>query len=491
MRAPISPEEKRWRARAGAVARRVNFGWWWHRLSAALVGVNLAGATALLLFRQMRWPLLGWAAMLGVAWLAAAGRAWWRARARFYAQPEGLLRLETHLGWHNILSAAAAGGMGWPELPAEPVRPLQWRWLASAQPVLASVAFLLAALFIPVSAPPKPALPPPTQLPPALQQVQSWTEKLKEQNLVQPATMESWEERLAQLKQKPQQEWYGQESLEAAESLRNQLAQEINTMDKNLKKTADLVAALQALPAGAAIPADLQAALNQQIAALQNSNLPLSHSLAQSLNNLKSLSPDQLAYLMKQLQHGADNLSYLSADNGLFTGHFQTSQNSAKFQLGRYGQGQLGSWPAGSMKNPSGTAGQASSGPGPGAAGSGTGNSTAGTGPAAADDEAMCDTSIANGAGGGPGGGGGSNGISYQAPTDVQAKNQQGVSNNGANSVAPGDLVGISISAPTHNPQDNTPAGAGGAASQGGEGDAVWRQDLTPQERALLQQYFK
>jgi hypothetical protein len=101
----------------------------------------------------------------------------------------------------------------------------------------------------------------------------------------------------------------------------------------------------------------------------------------------------------------------------------------------------------------------------------------------------MCDT--ATGPGGGPGGGGGSNGISYQAPTDVQAKNQQGVSNNRSNSAMPGDLVGISISAPTRNPQDGAPAGAGGAASQGGEGDAVWRQDLTPQERALLQQYFK
>jgi hypothetical protein len=481
MRTPISPEEKRWRARAGAVARRVNFGWWWHRLSPPLVGVNLAGAAALLLFRQMRWPLEAWAGLLGLAWLVAAGWAWARARMRFYAQPEGLLRLETHLGWHNVLSAAAAGGLGWPELPGEPVRPLQWRWVASAQPVLASVAFLLAALFIPVSAPPKPALPPPTQLPPALQQVQSWTEKLKEQNLVQPATMESWEERLAQLKQKPQQEWYGQESLEAAESLRNQLAQEINTMDKNLKKTADLVAALQALPPGAAIPADLRAALNQQIAALQNSNLPLGQSLAQSLNNLQSLSPSQLAYFMKQLQQGADGLGFISADNAIFTGQFQTSQDSAKAQLGQYGQGRPGSWPAGSMNGPSGTGGQSN--PGGGLAQPG------GSGPAAQDDESMCDT--ATGPGGGPGGGGGSNGISYQAPTDVQAKNQQGVSNNRSNSAMPGDLVGISISAPTRNPQDGAPAGAGGAASQGGEGDAVWRQDLTPQERALLQQYFK
>jgi hypothetical protein len=55
----------------------------------------------------------------------------------------------------------------------------------------------------------------------------------------------------------------------------------------------------------------------------------------------------------------------------------------------------------------------------------------------------------------------------------------------------PGDIVGMSKSAPPRDQPDGTPVGAGGAANQGGGGDAVWRQDLTPQERALLQQYFK
>ena len=487
MRAEISLEELRWRARAAKVVRRVNFGWWWHLLNPALVGVNLAGAGALLLFRQMRWPLLPWASLLGLAWLLAAGWAWWKARARFYAQAEGLLRLETYLGWHNVLSAAAAGGISWPELPEEPVRALRWRWSASARPVLASLAFLLAARFIPVGAPPKPALPPPTQLPPALQQVQSWTDTLKEQKLVEPAMMESWEERLEQLKQKPQQEWYGQESLEADESLRNQMAQEIDTMGKNMKKAADLVDAMQNLPAGASVPADLDGALSQQASALQGSNLPLRQDLALSLNNAKSLSASQLQDLKNQLQLGANAMSSLPAGNasgpgqpaGLLDPYYHPPQPSQPGQ-GQPGPPSLFSRPGQGQGQGSGQGSSPGQGQGQGANGDAPGQS----GPH--------DNGINNAVGsGGPGGGGGTNGITYESPTDVQAKNQQGVSSSKLDAPLPGDVVGISKSAPQRDPQDNSAAGPGGGASAGGSGEAVWREELTPQERALLQQYFK
>lgn len=431
------------------MARRVNWGWWWHRLGPALVGVNLGGAAALLLFRQLRWPLALWFALVGAAWLIAAGWAWWRARTNFFAEAEGLLRLETYLRWNNILSAAAAGGLRWPGLPAQPIRSLQWQWGKSAQPVLASLAFLLAALVIPVSAPPKPALPPPTQLPPALQQAQTWTDTLKEENLVEPATMESWAERLEQLKQKPQQEWYGQESLEADESLRNQLAQEIDALGKNLKKAADLLDALQNLPAGASLPADLQAALNAEASALQNSNLPMRQELAQMLNNAQNLSPSQLAYLKNQLQQGANGLNSMPTTM-VAPGSLMSAQGLAQYY------------------DPNAQAAYHS----------------------AQDDQLRYVRPNARGAGA-TGTGGGTNGLSFASPTDLRAQKQQGVNSKNLNSMVPGDVVGISISAPPREQADGAAAGAGGGASQGDGGEAVWREELTPQERALLQQYFK
>jgi len=308
-------EERLWRAEAGSIARRVNLGWWWHRLAPALVGVNLAGAGTLLLFRQQRWPLLPCAFLLAGAWLAAAVWAWWRARARFYAVPEGLLRLETHLGWHNVLSAAAAGGVRWPNFPEEALKPVQWQWGPSARPLLASLAFLLAGLFVPVGAPPKPYLPPPAQLPIAVQQVQTWTETLKEQKLVEPAMLETWDQRLQQLKKKPAQEWYGQEGLEAAESLRNQMSQEIDTTGKSLKKAADMLSELQSMPAGASVPAEFNSALNQQLANMQNGGLPMKQDVAQAISNAQNLSPKDLDALKKQLQDAAKTMSSMQSGN--------------------------------------------------------------------------------------------------------------------------------------------------------------------------------
>jgi hypothetical protein len=49
----------------------------------------------------------------------------------------------------------------------------------------------------------------------------------------------------------------------------------------------------------------------------------------------------------------------------------------------------------------------------------------------------------------------------------------------------------MTMSAPSKDPNDNSASGPGGGAMQSNDADAVWRQELTPQERALLQQYFK
>jgi hypothetical protein len=73
----------------------------------------------------------------------------------------------------------------------------------------------------------------------------------------------------------------------------------------------------------------------------------------------------------------------------------------------------------------------------------------------------------------------------------LQANNKQGVSNNRTDSVLPGDIVGMTKSAPPKDSKNDEATTSGGAAGQGNGGDAVWRQELTPQERALLSRYFK
>jgi hypothetical protein len=442
--ANVSAAERHWRGRAGGVAWRVNLGWWWHQLAPGLVGVNLGGAAGLLLFRQMRWPMEIWAVSLGAGWLMAAGWAWWKARPHFYAVNEGLLRLETHLGWHNVLSSATAGVVGWPAPSTESVQALRWRWGPSAGPLAISLGFLLVGWLMPVGTPPKGVLPPPAQLPVAAQQVESWMETLKEQDLVEPAMLDTWQERLDELKKDPR-EWYGQQGLEASEALRDQMSQELNALGKNLQKASDLVGDLGSLPP-AASTADLDAQMSQSLANLQNGGLPLKGSLAQALSSAAQLTPQQLAQLQQQLKNGAGVLGKMQG---------QGQGGLPGLQPGQMGSGGVGG-------NGSGRSGLH---------GYGTGNNTGS---------------------GGTGGGGGTAPMVYASDaTDLNAQKTQGSSNTNMDAPVLGEtLATLPGGAPKTADPDDTVA-PGGAADAGNGGDAVWRQELTPDERAVLQQYFK
>jgi hypothetical protein len=467
-----------------------------------------------------------------MAWLAAATWAWWRARERFYAQAEGLLRLETHLGWHNVLSAAAAGGVAWPALPDEKIRAVEWRWGPSARPLLASLVFLLAGMLVPVGAPPKPYLPPPAQLPLAVQEVEKWTDVLKEQKLVEPAMMETWEQRLEQLKNKPAQDWYGQESLEAAESLHNQMAKEMDTLGKNLKKASDLLDSLQSLPSQASASSEMAKALNQQAAAMENSELPLRADLAREVANAKELTPQQLAELKRKLENSANALSSMQSGalplngpssssslssfgtmpNGPLSQDTSSSPGSLVNSSGNNMNGTPGLMNSTSAGNLSGSLSNglpglpSSSGQSPGSSSGGAAGLSPGTSPGAGAGSPSTQSANGNGPGqagphgnspnnnlgsDGPGGGGGSAGLTYQPPTDLQAQNKVGVSSQNQNSPQPGDMLSLSKSAPPKNTNNDNADAPGGAAAQGSGGDPVWRQELTPQERDELTRYFK
>jgi len=423
-----SPAENHWRAQAARLAREVNIGWWWHRLSPALVGVNVAGALMLILFREMRWSLNTAAGFLIFAWLSAAVWAWARARAHFYAKNEGLLRLETHLQWHNVLSTAAAGGTNWPAPLTVPVSAVRWQWGPTSKPLAVSAVVLFLGWLVPVGSPPKAALPPPSQLPMPLQQVESWMETIKQQDVVEPATLDNWEDRLQQLREKPAQEWYGQNGLEAAEALRDELSQEMDSLGKNLEKASDMVGSLEALPSGAN-PGTLDASLAQTLSDLQNGGLPLQKSLAQALGSPLQLSKEQMQSLQAQLQKSANAMN------------------------GRQGQGQKLAHGDGQSKIPH-YWGQQQQQPG--------------------------------------GKGGGSTApITYGYAADLKAAKQDAVSNTNLDNAALGEKVSEeSGGPPTPEPTDDV-SSAGGAANVGTGGEAVFRQELTPQERALLTRYFK
>jgi hypothetical protein len=95
----------------------------------------------------------------------------------------------------------------------------------------------------------------------------------------------------------------------------------------------------------------------------------------------------------------------------------------------------------------------------------------------------------ARGASGKPGGGGPAP-LTLGNPTDLRATKMTGVSNANPNAPVIGDAVGVmGFSSPPAIPGND--ASAGGGANADGPGDAVFHQDLTPDEQALLQRYYK
>ena len=69
--------------------------------------------------------------------------------------------------------------------------------------------------------------------------------------------------------------------------------------------------------------------------------------------------------------------------------------------------------------------------------------------------------------------------------------NKVGVTSKNQNDPLPGDMISLSKSAPPKDSKNDEATSSGGAGNLGNGGDAVWRQELTPQERAKLDRYFK
>ena len=92
----------------------------------------------------------------------------------------------------------------------------------------------------------------------------------------------------------------------------------------------------------------------------------------------------------------------------------------------------------------------------------------------------------------GTGGGGPAPLTLDEKPTDLATTKNDAVSNPDLEHALPGDVVAVGKGEHTVDPTKYAgPASGGAIASPGAGGDAVWRNDLTPRERALLKTFFK
>ena len=416
-----------WRRRARWTALRHNLGGVLDAFLPLGLGWSAVFACALLVARQNKFPLFPafWPGLLIGAVVAV-----WRMRRRFFTVEHALVRLEWALGLHNRLSAAAAGVGTYPGAQAASDG-FAFRWRMITLYVAGATTLVWAAAWVPVSG--HGPVNAPVAAPMAWTQTAAWIDALQKTDAVQEPALEDLRDRLEQLRNQPAEDWYGQGSLEAGDNLREQTAQSMQGLQRDVRST---LGALDAMQRSADDPSSSETkaareTLSNALRGLELGNLPLNHELLTGLkqadlSGLKTLDPAQLEELKRSLK-ACDKVCAACLHPG---------------SLGK----------------------------------------TDGT-------VVAVDRSVP----GGKGGGNASPPLNLDAhPTDLATKTTASVSNPNLDHALPGDLLGVNQGDHPVDPAKYAgPAPGGAVASNGEGGEAVWRDDLTPAERDVVKNFFK
>jgi len=230
--------ERLWRSEAAAVARRVNTGWWLERFNLLLAVSLIMFAVAVLCLRTL---VPSWMETYGPFVILAglvAGTAVWAllwSKGRFIGKEEALVRLDDRLELNNQLSAANREVGEWPEHRASKSDEigLKWRWEVAVLPSILASLMVVAAWFVPVlELKGKEELI--THEPNAWGQMEEWLVTLEEEELIDPDSIEEIEDKIEELRDQPENEWFDHASLEATDTLKESLGRDIQDLSKDL-----------------------------------------------------------------------------------------------------------------------------------------------------------------------------------------------------------------------------------------------------------------
>ena len=276
------------------------------------LAVAVAAACGILVLRHHGASLgIAWKGLAGAVVLGALAVLWLR-RKKYFKVSDGLIRLEAVLKLNNRLTAAAAGVGDWPERVSGVGDRWKWRADRVLWQGIAAAALVYAATVVPL--PGVNAVPPKPQMPPvAWTEVETWIDTLKKEDVVQPDSLENLRGQLDALRRQDPESWYDHASLEAGDNLHAETTQAIRDLQQNLQAAADQASKLISASDQGISDRELQAISQTLSGVLQNlasGRLPLNAELLKKLQkmdpkSLKSMSPEQLAQLQKQLQQGS------------------------------------------------------------------------------------------------------------------------------------------------------------------------------------------
>lgn len=439
----MSPEktERFWQTASQRLAWRINLGWWLERWMSWVMAGALLGAVAILFFRWMPLIELRWVWItIGTVVFSGAIAAFIMVRQHFENVPTARVRLEDALGLKTRLTAAAAGIGEWPQPVESMTHPVQWRWQKPLGVFCFALVMLALAARVPISQKEitKQRV---IEKPSDVKQVEQWIENLRKEEATEEKSLDEVEKKIAEMLQRPSENWYEHGSLEAAGNLKDQMTEMMRELSENLADAIRASLALQA--AGDALPQEAKDAFANELASalqgLRNGGIKPNEQLLKQLqkmagaNGMGNLSKEQLQKLAQQMQQNAKALQ-------------EALKNSPELKLTEcrgLGKGE--------------------------GEGEGPGNGGIDRGPGTAP-------------------------ITFkQDETNLGTKKMEAVASQlDMNRIAPGDVLGVQNGQHEVDKNGYTgPKQGGGIQGAGDGGAAVWQNSLMPAEREALKKYFK
>jgi hypothetical protein len=124
--------------------------------------------------------------------------------------------------------------------------------------------------------------------PPEWSELESWMTALRAADLVEPEALRSWEERLAALRRQPKEHWYDPSSLEAGDALKDELRQSLRSLAEGVESAEEQLAdpTTPGDENSAAARREAGKRLENALSAAMRSGLPMKPELAEKLKGL-------------------------------------------------------------------------------------------------------------------------------------------------------------------------------------------------------------
>lgn len=239
---PSSPSiPEFWEKRGRSLRRLVNLGWFWLYFARMLLAVSVI--TSLLWWlSRLQGVTAQPAGWLAAGMLIVAGiGARSLASVKSVSLKTALSRLDVGWGLNHRLVSAADGAGPWPDPVGDRPIPLRWRWSAWLPPVGLAAGMLMLAALLPLPAPRQSTGTRPPE-PPDWRALETLAEELEQRGLAKEEDVRELRDDLEQLREKSGETWYRPSSLEATDELRSRARADSRRLERGLRQTSDLMA---------------------------------------------------------------------------------------------------------------------------------------------------------------------------------------------------------------------------------------------------------